>query len=197
MSKSWNQISFLVEPEMLRELLEEFRPDLFPGGFVPEDFSPQNYEPFIQEYSRAVESILTGAKDHPVFIVGLQPPGSAYKLAKARRSGFFYVESRSAIINLRDEGILFDLEKGRLLTNCHPSLFFGLQLFCRKQVASPDERASEELFQNMVAWINGRTRPVSVRSPERIHRTKLRISPKLREWLRSCQALNHIHLEIV
>lgn len=181
MSKFWDQISFLVEPEMLRELLEEFRPDLFPGGFVPEDFSPQNYEPFVQEYSRALESIVDSNASQGLPLARLHAHGTPYRILEARGPGQFYVECPAPTVILRGEGIRYDLERGRLVTNCIPSLFFGLQLHCRKADASVSGPGSDqELFRAMESWIKAHTVPLTLASSEKVHRTRIRLSANMR-----------------
>lgn len=178
---------------MLRELLEEFRPDLFPGGFVPEDFSPQNYEPFVQEYSRAVESMVDSDPSQELPLARLHAHGAPYRILEARSSGQFYIESPAPTVVLRTEGIRYDRERGRLVTNCIPSLFFGLQLQCRKASASESGPGSDqELFRSMESWIKAHTLPLTLASPEKVHRTRIRLSANMkanRQVLQSVSAL--------
>jgi hypothetical protein len=208
--RGWLKFSFLVGPEILRNLLTATKPVLvITNGRVLADYNGTSVAEYIQNYSRYLEAILTSPESARraamETCMGLAGSLDRFSPEPCADSVYKVMQSDEPVVNLSPQ--MLDYHGGHLRTNVLSELYFGLELSFPRRVSLDRDRhevlydsagfQTRAIFEDVKSRIQKITTPCKIRSPSRVHRTSIRITKEMQERMRQHPGLKAAHLEIV
>jgi hypothetical protein len=211
--KGWLTFFFLVEPEILRDVLVAANAVLVvTNRRVPAAYKSTPKTEYLKAYERYVEATLespTAARlaSRDVYI-SLAASLKTFSPVVCSDARYKLMNAEEPVVNLSPEMLHYDESRGRLSTNVFSDdLYFGLQLSFPRvvsidrdnhEVVSPTtDFATAAIYEDVKSRIQSVTLPCRIRSPSREHRTPIRITPTMGETMRNHPGLKQAGLKLV
>ncbi len=210
--KGWLKYLFVVDPDVLHEVLIETKPILvITNSRVAADYQATPLDEYIAAYSRYLEAMLESAeaaqKAAMATYMGLAASLDRFSPKPCPDSRFKLMNSDEPVVNLGPLMLHYDAHRGQLCTNVMSSLYFGVELsFPRVFSIDRDkheilyetgELATYGIFEGVKSRLQKVTKPCKIRSPSREHRTPIRITEAMRERLKRHPGLIAAGLQLV
>jgi hypothetical protein len=210
--KGWLKYLFLVETNVLRDVLTAVRPILVViNGRVPANYHSTSMSEYLDAYASYLDATLkspdAASRASGATYIGLAASLDKFSPTPCPDANYKLMNPEEPVVTLTPETLYYDPIRGQLCTNTFSKLFFGMETSFPR-VISLDRDKHEilydtaefptfRIFQEMKARLQKVTRPCKIRSPSREHRTPIRITEVMREQMRNHPGLKEANLELV
>ncbi len=203
--KGWLTFLFLVEPEILRDVL------VVNSSRVPVEYESTPMTGLLEAYARYLDAMLESSdaaeRASMEIRIGLAASVDKFSPRLCPDKNYKVMNTEEPVVNFGPTTLYYDTWRGQLCTNVMSKLYFGAELTFSR-VISLDRDKHEFLydtaelptfgiFQSVKSQLQKVTRPCKIRSPSREHRTSIRITDGMRERMRNHPGLKEAKLEIV
>jgi hypothetical protein len=210
--KGWLKFLFLVDPEILRDVLVAARPVLvITNGRVPADYESTPLTDYVESYERYVKAMLESpaeaSRASTAIYMGLAASLERFSPKPCAGGNYKLMNPDEPVVNLGPVFLHYDGRRGQLCTNVMSELYFGVQLSFPRVISLDRDRyevlydtaefATFAIFREVKSRIQKVTRPCKIQSPSREHRTPIRITDGMRERMKQHPGLKEASLEIV
>jgi hypothetical protein len=210
--KGWWKILFLVEPDILREVISATGAALVvKNRRVPADYQSTAIDDYIASYQRYVNAMLCSqeaASDAEGDVdIGLVPSVERVSYVSCPDARYKGIDVDEPVVGLSCETICYNHYRGQICTNILPGFHFGMKMAFPRVISLARDKheilydtttcPSFSIFQRMKADIQKITSPCKIRSPAREHRTQIRITEGMCQQMRKHPGLKAAQLEIV
>jgi hypothetical protein len=210
--KGWLKFLFLVEPEVLQDVLTAAKPVLvITNARVPADYASTPLAEYLEAYARYLEAMVespeAASQAWSAIYVGLAASLDRFLPTPSPDQRYKLMNSEEPVVNLSPETLLYDEHRGQLCTNVMTNLYFGVQLSYPRVISLDRDKheilydtaefASYAIFQDVKSRIQKVTHPCKMRSPAREHRTPIRITERMRKKMRIHPGLRAVNLDII
>ena len=210
--KGWMKFLFLVEPEMLREVLIATKSILvITNSRVPAEYVSTALDEYIAAQSQYLDAMLASTekakKAAMATYMGLAASLDRFSPMPCPDSRYKLMKSDEPVVNLTPLTLYFDPLRGQLCTNVMSDLYFGIELSFPRVISLARDKhevlyetcgfPTFGIFEGVKSRIQKVTKPCKIRSPSREHRTPIRITERMRDRMKQHPGLIQAGLELV
>lgn len=203
----WLTFQFSIEPKLLRDILVNIDPVLvIINARVPARYQGTSKTQYIAAYTRYMDAIFESPeaadKASTATIIGMAMNVNWESSSVRLDSRYKLMELDEPAICLSPMALHFDRHSGQLCTNILSNLYFGMKMtfwqdFSQDSAVRAAQLPALELFNTLKLQIEKVTSPCRIRSRSRDHRTRIRISDKIRERMPSHPGLLATKLKLL
>jgi hypothetical protein len=209
--KGWLTFLFLVETEVLRDVLAAVNPVLVvTNGRVPADYQSTSMTEYLEAYARYLNAMLespeAASRASTAIYVGLAASLDKFSSQLCPDTKYKLMDTQEPVVNLGPETLHYDARRGQLCTNVMSKLYFGAELSFPRVISLDRDRhevlhdttefPTFGIFLSMKSRLQRVTRPCRIRSPSREHRTPIRITDEMRQRMKQHPGLKEANLQI-
>lgn len=211
-SKGWLKFLFVVEPEILRDVLIETNAVLvIMNSSVPADYEATPLNEYVDAYSRYLKAMLESEDvAHEAtrgIYMGLAASLNQFTPTPYKDTRIKRMECDEPVVNVRPLALYFDAQRGKLCTNVLSNLYFGVELSYPRAFSlardkheilyEAEQLPTHGIFEGVKSRVWKQTRPCRIRSSSREHRTPIRITEAMRESMQHHLGLTAAGLQVV
>jgi len=208
----WLKFLFLVDPDLLREVLIATKPVLvITNSRVPTDYKATPLNEYLAAYSRYLEATLESAeaaqKAAMATYMGLAASLDRFSPTPCPDSRYKLMNCDEPVVNLSPLTLHFDARRGQLCTNVMSNLYFGVELSFPRVISLDRDKhevlyetrqfPTHGIFEGVKSRIQKATKPCKIQSPSREHRTPIRITESIHERMKRHPGLITAGLELM
>lgn len=210
--KGWLKFLFVVEPEVLRDALTITKAVLVvTNSRVPAEYESTPLDEYAETYTRYLEATLESGeaaqKAAMATHMGLAASLNRFSPKPCPDSRYRVMNSDEPVVNLSPLTLHFDAQRGQLCTNVMSNIYFGVEMSFPRVISLGRDKheilyetrrfPTYDIFKSAKSHIQKLTKPCKIRSPSRLHRTKIRITEAMHERMKCHPGLKAVGLELV
>jgi hypothetical protein len=210
--KGWLKFLFLVEPDILRDVLAAVQPVLVvTNRQVPVDYQSTPMTEYLDVYTCYLDAMLesseAAAQASGAIYIGLAASLDHFSPDPCRDAHCKRMNCEVPVVSLSPETLHYDARRGQLCLNVMSKLFFGVELSYPRVISLDRDKheilydtaryPTATIFHAVMSRIQKVTRPCKIRSLSREHRTPIRITETMRKRMRKHPGLKEANLEIL
>jgi hypothetical protein len=210
--KGWWRFPFLVEPEILHQVLKSTRAVLVDtSSRVAVAYESTSLNDYVKGYSEYLDGTLKSAdfdqRSSLQIYMGLAASLDQFRPETCPDSRYKLMETDEPVVNLSPLMLYYDDQRGQLRTNVMSSVYFGIELTFPRlisldreehEVLHPTlESPNYTVFEEISAKIRKQTHSCRIRSACREHKTQIRITNEMEHRMTRHPGLNGMHLVLV
>jgi hypothetical protein len=210
--KGWLKFQFVVEPQVLRDAVVAVDPVFVKTNCrVPADYTCTPLEEYIANYERYVDAMIetpdAASQQSSLIYVSLGASLRKFGSRPCDDANFKVMNPEDPVVNAGPAMLAYNHVRKQLRSDILSNLCFGVELSYPRFVSLEREEyrilhdtagfQGRAIFDALKSQIQKVTRPCTIRSPAREHRTQIRITDQMRALMRRHPGLKAAGLGVI